>query len=199
MNRRPQWTLAALALALAAGIAPAQTGPMSSSSSTASCSGTARAVTWEFAATREGGAALLQMQAGPGATATCESITLRVGGTPVTLTTDGQKVRVRSGPAAGGRRIEASAERVALDGQTLALAGTAQVRFERDGQHPQIVSGDRVMLNLTTGDFRSVGKVDLSAPVSPTAISLDFGFPVVVPAAENEKNQTFDFILGFSR
>src|SRR5215469_16575111 len=95
MNRRQQWQLAALALALAAGTARAQTWPYGSETTwTPRETKAAPAVAWEFTTTRADGAARLQVQTAPGATATCESLTLRLGGTPVTLTTDGQKVRV---------------------------------------------------------------------------------------------------------
>jgi hypothetical protein len=201
MNRRQQWALAALALAFAAGAARAQTGALNSGSSAGSCSGAAPAMTWKFTTTRDGGEARLQMQAGPGATATCESITLRMGGTPVTLTTDGQKVRIRSGPGKRGLRIEASAEGVGLGGargEVLTLAGPVQASFERDGQHTQVIKGKKVTLNLATGAIEVAGNADVPAPAA-AAVSFDFGVPLVVPAAEKEKEQTFNYIIGFSR
>jgi hypothetical protein len=196
MNRRQQWALAALALALAAGTARAQTGYGSSTSLSASYSVAAPAVTWEFTTTREGGEARLQMQAGPGAAATCQSITLRVSGTPVTLTTDGQKVRVQSSPSRG-RRIEASADRVTC-GEALTLYGNVQARFDLKSQCAQIIKGERVTFNPRTDSIEVSGAGSLGQ-TGPTPVSLDFGFPVVKPAAEKDKAQTFDFFLGFSR
>jgi hypothetical protein len=198
MNRRQKWTmLAALGLALAAGTARAQTYGCSSSSGASA--GTAPVVTWGFATTREGGAARLQMQAGQGATATCESITLRAGGSPVTLTTDGQKVRVRvSAGDRGGLRIEASADRVSRGGaDVLTLEGHVQARYDHKGQCAQIIKAERVTFNLATGSIQVEGAGSLAQP-TPTPVSLDFGFPVS-PAAEKDKEQTFNFILGFSR
>jgi lipopolysaccharide assembly outer membrane protein LptD (OstA) len=153
---------------------------------------------WEFTTTRADGAARLQMQAGPGATATCESITLRMAGTPVTLTTDGQKVRVRSGAGERGLRIEASADRVRGGADVLTLEGQVQARFDRKGQAPQTIKGDRVRLNLSTGNLHVEGAGALTN-TAPAPVSLDFGFPVVVPPAEKEKEQPFNLFLGFSR
>jgi hypothetical protein len=200
MNRRRQWTLAALALALAAGTARAQTGASSSSSSTVSDSGTAPAAAWEFTTTRQDGEARLQVQSGPGATATCESITLRMAGTPVTLTTDGQKVRVRiaSGDR-GGVRMDASADRVRRGGpDVLTLEGQVQARSDRKGQCAQIIKAERVTFELGTGSIHVEGAGSLGN-AAPAPVSLDFGFPVLVPAAEKEKEQTFNFWLGHSR
>jgi hypothetical protein len=196
MNRRRQWQLAALALALAAGTARAQTG-CSSSGSSAPCSGTAPAVAWEFTTGREGGEARLQMQAAQGATATCESITLRLGGTPVTLTADGQKVRVRGcAGERGGLRIEASANRVNCGGaDVLTLEGQVQARFDHKGQAAQIMKAERVTFNLRTGSVELAGGGSL-APTGPAPISLDTGFPVVKPG---DQPQVFTFWQGFTR
>jgi hypothetical protein len=199
MYRRRQWQLAALALALAlaAGAARAQTGSTSSGSS--SHPGTTPAVTWKFTTTREGGESRLQMQAGEGAMATCESITLRMAGTPVTLTTDGRKVRVQSGPGKRGR-LQASADRVSVSGasgEMLTLTGSVQVRFESQGQCAQIIKGARVVLNLSTCGLQVEGAGELT-DTGRAPVNLDFGFPVA-PAAEKDKEQTFNFFLGFTR
>jgi hypothetical protein len=200
MNRRQQWQLAALGLALAAGAARAQTGSSSSETTwTPRDPKPAPAVTWEFTTTREGGAARLQMQAGPGATATCESITLRAGGTPVTLTTDGQKVRVRGcAGERGGLRIEASADRVSRGGADgLTLEGHVQARYDHKGQAAQIIKAERVTFNLGSGSIHVEGGSSL-AHTGPITLSLDYGFPVS-PAAEKDKEQTFNYFFGFSR
>jgi hypothetical protein len=198
MNRRQKWmTLAALGLALAAGTARAQTGASSSSSST----GSAPAVTWEFTTTRGGGEARLQVQTGQGATATCESMTFKTaGGTPITLTADGQKVRVQSGPGGHALRIYASADRVTRGGacgEMITLQGHARAQFELKGQGGQI-TGERVTLNLGTGSIEVAGSGP-TVPQGPTAMSLDFGFPVAKPAAEKEQSQVFNFWQSFSR
>jgi hypothetical protein len=197
MNRRRQWQLAALALALAAGTARAQTAPSSSGSSRPAGSGLIPATAWEFTTTREGGEARLQMQAGQGAPATCESITLRMGGTPVTLTTDGRKVRVRaSASERGGLRVEASAERVNCGGDdVLTLEGQVQARFDHKGQAAQIGKAERVTFNLGTGNIELSGGGSL-AHTGPAPVSLDTGFPVVKP---EEQPQVFTFWQGFFR
>ncbi len=239
MNHRRHWQLAALALALAAGAARAQTGSGSSHSDsysrpTGGCTSSSRvedlctapATTWEFTTTREDGEARLRMQAGPGATGTCERITLRVGGTPVTLTARGAKVRVQSGPGDRGR-LQASAERVSAGGargEVLTLKGSVQVRLDRQGQVAQVLRGQEVILNLATCDLKVVGAAELSPPASPAGVSLDFGFPgrlpetrcealvktaanldfgvpLVVPPGEKEKEQpqVFNFWFGHCR
>lgn len=198
MNRRQQWQLAALALALAAGTAQAQEGgPVGYDDWPRFGHVTIPAWTWEFTTTREGDEARLQVQMAFGARATCERLTVQMAGMPVTLTTDGQKVRVRAGKGErGGQRIEASADRVKCDStDVLTLEGQAQVRCDRKGQAAQIIKGDRVILNLNTGSL----KVDAAGAIEnagPAPVSLDFGFPVA-PAAEKE--QPFNFFLGFSR
>ena len=204
MNRRRQWQLAALALVLAAGTARAQTGCGSSYVDSWTQFGghvsTFPAWTWEFTTTREDGEARLQVQIGLGARATCENLTLRLAGAPVTLTTDGQKVRVRGGAGErGGLRIEASADRVKCDAtDVLTLEGQVQARYDHKGQAAQIIKGEKVSLDLRAGSMRIEGAGSLEN-TAPAPVSLDFGFPVVVPAAEKEKEQAFNFFLGFTR
>ncbi len=196
MNRRPQWQLAALALALAAGTARAQTGASSSGSSTVSGPGTAPAP-WELTTIRQDGEARLQVQTGPGATATCESLTLRMAGTPVTLTTDGQKVRVRiCAGERGGVRIDASADRVRRGGpDLLTLVGHVQARSDRKGQCAQIIKAERVTFDLGTGSIHVEGAGTLGN-AAPAPVSLDTGFPVGKP---QDQPHVFTFWQGFCR
>jgi hypothetical protein len=195
MNRRQKWAaLAALGLALAAGTARAQTGSVEYVGYGPPADRAAPAVTWEFTTTRDGGEARLQVQAG--ATATCESITLRVAGTPVTLTTDGTKVRVRGCAGEHGARIEASADRVRRDGaDVLTLDGHVQARFDHKGQAAQIIKGDRVMFNLSSGSLHVEGAGSLGQS-GPVPLSLDTGFPIVKPA---DQTQVFNFWQSFFR
>jgi hypothetical protein len=190
MNRRQQWQLAALALALAAGTARAQT------SCPARGADPGPGVAWEFTTAREGGEARLQMQTGPGATATCESITLRIAGTPVTLTADGQKVRVRGcAGERGGLRIEASADRVTrrAGGEALTLEGQVQARYDHKGQAAQIIKAEKVTFNLDNGSIHVEGAGSL-ANTGPAPISFDTGFPVGRP---EDQPQVFTFWQGF--
>lgn len=196
MNRRRQWQLATLALALAAGTARAQTGSYSSETIwTPRAPQATSAATWEFTTTRADGEARLQMQAGQGATAVCERITLRLAGTSVTLTTDGQKVRVSAGER-GGPRIEASADRVRCGGaDVLTLEGEVQARFDHKGQCAQIIKGGRVRLNLGTSSIHLEGGASLTS-AGPAPVSLDTGFPVAKP---EEQPQVFSFWQSFTR
>ncbi len=147
--------------------------------------------------TREGGEARLQVQTGPGATATCESITLRLAATPVTLTADGQKVRVRVGAGdRGGLRIDASADRVRRGGpDLLTLEGHVQARYDRKGQSAQIVKAERATFNLGTGSIHVEGAGSLGN-TAPAPVSLDTGFPVRKP---EEQPQVFTFWQGWAR
>jgi hypothetical protein len=201
MNRRQKWAaLAALGLALAAGTARAQTGNGSSYVDDWVRYGwhiSTPAWTWEFSTTREDGEARLQVQIGLGARATCEGLTLRMAGTPVTLTADGQKVRVRGGAGErGGLRIEASADRVNCDAtDVLTLEGRVQARYDRKGQAAQIIKGEKVTLDLRAGSMHIEG-AGSAENTGPAPISLDTGFPIVKPA---DQTQVFNFWQGFFR
>jgi hypothetical protein len=168
MPRPCSWTtLAVLGLALSAGLTRAQP-----TSSLASCRPPQPAsalptrptsvppapVPWEFRAVREDDRPRLQVQTGPGVTATCESLTFQVGDSrPVTVSVADNQVQVRCrSPILTelGRHpgIQAGAYRVirgGADGALLTLEGQARLQYQEKGD--ATIRAERIVVNLLTG------------------------------------------------
>jgi hypothetical protein len=118
-----------------------------------------------------------------------------VGGEPLKVAVAGKQVQIT------GKCLRASADHVcwsAGHGDIL-LDGSVKLRFDADA-HKAEVTAAQVVVGVADGRIEVYGAGNLvrqPAPAATCPVSLDFGFPVAHPPAEQQ--QLFDFWMGLVR
>ena len=155
---------------------------------------------WRVCVVQEDGKSCLGMQAGPrqGASATFESMTLKVGG-GVKLSVVGKQVRV------SGKCVNATADSVSWgpDHGDIVLAGSVKVKYECDA-HKAEITAQQVVVGVLDGHIEVVGTGNLNTPKT-SPVSTGSPTPTAprscpaCPALSGEAQQLFNFWTSFTR